>query len=499
MRGLPLLALAVAACANPATPEGPVARSLAAAADEAGVPAELVTAVAIEEGGARLGAWREASPDDNVPIAGMLELRRGKLDTLALGARLIGADELALQQDTDLGTRAGARVLAYLGATRDPSTWRPALEAMSGMDAGQASQYATRVLAIARAGGTFAAHGGEQLVVAARPEIDLSSAPLRVAARPGEAAPDATPTPDFPGAIWFTTSCTNKCNVGRPLGDAAVNRIVIHDTEGGWDASVATLQNDSGKSVHYIVDADGSRVGQFRPETDTTWHAGNYYYNETSVGIEHVGVASDPAGYSDGLYATSVALVTSIRTRWQVPLDRKHIVGHYQIPNGNVMAESSAPCTDTLETCEDSTSYGGTDNHRDPGFNWQWCEYMEMLGGSCTCNDAWPLWNCTTDHSEAWRCDGGMVEKETCSGPMGCTVEAIGQDDVCDTTGAGSGSGSGSGTGSDPGSGTGSDPGSDSGSDTPGGAHHGGCAAGGGGWLVALGVLGLRRRRAKKI
>ena len=32
---------------------------------------------------------------------------------------------------------------------------------------------------------------------------------------------------------------------------------------------MATLQFDSGKSVQYIIDADGSRVGQFRAETDT--------------------------------------------------------------------------------------------------------------------------------------------------------------------------------------------------------------------------------------
>ena len=127
------------------------------------------------------------------------------------------------------------------------------------------------------------------------------------------------------------TSATSGARSATP----SVNTIVIHDTEGGWDASVATLQNDSGKSVHYIVDADGSRVGQFRARDRHAWHAGNYYYNERSVGIEHVGVARDPAGYCDGLYATSAALVKNIRTRWTVPLDRKHIVGHYQIPNGN--------------------------------------------------------------------------------------------------------------------------------------------------------------------
>jgi N-acetyl-anhydromuramyl-L-alanine amidase AmpD len=300
-----------------------------------------------------------------------------------------------------------------------------------------AHDYASRVLAILRAGGSFPARDGERVRIAAHREIPVTADVIH---------PDATP--DFPGAIWFTTSCSNKCTVGRPLGNDAVDKIVIHDTEGGWDASVATLQNDGGKSVHYIVDADGSRVGQFRPETDTTWHAGNYYYNETSIGIEHVGVASDPAGYSDGLYATSQALVQDIRTRWNVPLDRKHIVGHYQIPDGNVLAESHAPCSDTLDACENSDNFGGADHHRDPGFHWQWCQYMQGLGGSCTCNDAWPLWNCTTDGAEAVRCVNGNVEIEACT--AGCTVMPIGQDDQCNVAPPAPDGGIPSGSGSDP-------------------------------------------------
>jgi MYXO-CTERM domain-containing protein len=299
---------------------------------------------------------------------------------------------------------------------------------------------------------------------------------------------------DFPGAIWFQTSCTNKCDVGRPLGNAAVNKIVIHDTEGGWDGSVATLQNDSGKSVHYIVDADGSRVGQFRAETDTTWHAGNYYYNETSIGIEHVGVADDPAGYSTGLYEKSRALVKNIRTRWTIPLDRTHIVGHYQIPDGDLISESSPPCGDTLDQCENAANYGGANNHRDPGFNWQWCQYMEKLGGSCTCNDAWPLWNCTTDHTEAVRCHNGNVEIDQCTG--GCDVMPIGSDDVCHTDATGS-DGTGSAAGSDStGSGVGlgsavtTDPTSPSGCST-------GAGGGGATSIILLGLLARRRRRSR--
>jgi N-acetyl-anhydromuramyl-L-alanine amidase AmpD len=476
MRWWPL-ALFTCACAG-STPQGPVARSLESASAEAGVPADLVMAIAIEEGGVKLAPVRHVDADDNVPVAGALELRHGKLDTLALGAQLAHTTQDALEANTELGTRAGALVLAQLGrehgAGATLESWRGALEALSGMDDDQARLYADRVFELLRKGGEFTARAGETLHLAAHPELPVAATP--------EAVTSYATAPDYPGAIWFTTSCTNKCDVGRPLGNASVNKIVIHDTEGGWDGSVATLQNDSGKSVHYIVDADGSRVGQFRKETDTTWHAGNYYYNETSIGIEHVGVASDPSGYSDGLYDTSRDLVQSIRTRWNVPLDRKHIIGHYQVPDGTQIAEDSAPCTDTLDNCENSANYGGADNHRDPGYYWQWCQYMEHLGGSCTCNDAWSHWNCTSDLKEAVRCTNGQVEISQCD--LGCTVEPIGTDDVCAQSQGSDYNGTATGSAvTDPGDGTD-------------GKHGGGCNAGGNPaiWLISLLLLVKRRR-----
>src|SRR5689334_21341121 len=97
-RLLLLLGLSFAACAEPAP-----------APD---VPPDLLLAVAIVEGGIGLPARRTPSREDHVPVAGWLELRHGRLDTLAWGARLMGVSEDALVADTALGTRAGERVLA---------------------------------------------------------------------------------------------------------------------------------------------------------------------------------------------------------------------------------------------------------------------------------------------------------------------------------------------------------------------------------------------------
>jgi N-acetyl-anhydromuramyl-L-alanine amidase AmpD len=520
MHRLALPAVVVAAACTPApAPAGPVAQSIARAADAAAVPRDLMVAIAVAEGGLMLPALRLPDPEDHVPVAGVLELRHGAFNSLARGAALVGRDELALRADTDLGTRAGALVLAELGRQAnvsnrsDLAAWRPALAILSGMrDAAGRARYAEDVLAILRAGGRFPARGGERVALAAHPEI--APAPSLIVTAAG--------TPEFPGAIWYDTSCNNKCDTTRTAGTSVVDMIVIHDTEGGWNASVATLQNDAGKSVHYIVDADGSRVGQFVPESYTAWHAGNYYYNQRSVGIEHVGMAADPNGYSDGLYAKSTALVQSIRTRWKVPVDRTHIIGHYQIPDGNTMPESSPSCSDTLANCESSPDYGGADNHRDPGFYWMWCTYMAGLGGSCDCNDAYSLWNCTTDHKAAVRCVKGKVEIESCD--QGCVSKPDGVDDVCQMSmssgsdggtsggsssdGGSSGGGSSDGGTSDSGSGdaTGSgDGGPRGGQPTAGHGHASGCAVagngGGGVWLVLItlaiaGARSLRRRRA---
>lgn len=264
---------------------------------------------------------------------------------------------------------------------------------------------------------------------------------VRIEAHPDVVVPDlpafmGAQTPDYAEAIWFPTSCDGKCTYGRPDGYAAVDTIVVHDTEGGWYASVATLQFDPGKSVHYIVDADGSRVGQFLHEVDTAWHAGNWFYNKHSVGIEHVGRAADPRGYDTNLYWTSVSVVGDVMSRWpNMAVNRAQVIGHYQIPNGTRIPQSSPPCRLRLGACETSPNYGGASTHRDPGLYWQWCQYLERLGGTCTCNDAYAHWNCTTDLTEAVRCAGGIilpdapVEIDHCE--AGCVVRPIGEDDLC--------------------------------------------------------------------
>lgn len=307
---------------------GPLSNAFARSAARSDVPRDLLVAIAMVEDGLWMPTRRtELDVDNDVPVAGPLQLRRGKLDTLARAAQLSGFEEIELREDADLALEAGAMVLAELGkktgATKgDLASWSKAIEEMGGFgDDAHREKYVHEVYATLARGGTFEGRDGEKIVLGAHRELPPSltiDVSFKVKTLAGA---------QYPGAEWFPTSCTNKCNTSR--SGAPVQYVLVHDTEGGWNASVATLQNDRGKSVQYIVDVDG-RVGQFVSEETLAWHCGNFHYNTRSIGIEHVGYSTKP--YPEAEYAASAKLVEHLTTKYEIPRDRAHIIGHDQGP-----------------------------------------------------------------------------------------------------------------------------------------------------------------------
>lgn len=138
---------------------------------------------------------------------------------------------------------------------------------------------------------------------------------------------------DDQAAIWLESS-----NLDRGRGSVAIDRIILHTTEGAYDGAVAWLRGatggtaNRGSSAHYVVAADGGRVAQLVREADTAWAAGNYAWNQRSVSIEQEGFAAR-GGFSDGLYATVGALVGRVAARHSIPLDREHVIGHAEVPD----------------------------------------------------------------------------------------------------------------------------------------------------------------------
>jgi N-acetylmuramoyl-L-alanine amidase len=146
-------------------------------------------------------------------------------------------------------------------------------------------------------------------------------------------------------------------------GKKQIRTIVIHATDGGsllgnvWWLS----GGHSHASAHYVVARDGSIV-QLVHLSDIAWHAGNWRVNVHSVGIEHVGDTYDPSGFTTAEYASSARLVAWLVRRYGIPVDRKHIIGHSQVPDPS-----------------DSTLLGGSDHHTDPGPHWRWGLYLRLV------------------------------------------------------------------------------------------------------------------------
>lgn len=129
--------------------------------------------------------------------------------------------------------------------------------------------------------------------------------------------------------------------------------VVIHVMAGtlsGTDSWFATTASQV--SAHYGVGLAGE-IHQYVQEDKKAWHAGgvnqpnfelykpNINPNLYTIGIECEG---DDISKNPDTQITAIAnLVKDVCTRWNIPIDRKHIIGHYQI---NLLNRPNCPATD---------------------------------------------------------------------------------------------------------------------------------------------------------
>ncbi|MEV8533168.1 peptidoglycan recognition family protein [Streptomyces sp. NPDC051211] len=169
------------------------------------------------------------------------------------------------------------------------------------------------------------------------------------------AGPPATLRPDgsvdYAPAVWVEASESNYTPSDRP--DAyPIEYVVIHLTTDIFPLMLAMFNDPAERvSAHYVISASGTRIAQCVRERDVAWHSGSIWYNYRSIGIEHEGWTDQPA-YTDEMYQASAVLTATICAKYDVPVDRDHILGHVEIP---------------LST------------HEDPGPVWNWDKYMKLV------------------------------------------------------------------------------------------------------------------------
>ncbi|WP_019544832.1 N-acetylmuramoyl-L-alanine amidase [Streptomyces sulphureus] len=152
-------------------------------------------------------------------------------------------------------------------------------------------------------------------------------------------------------ADWDGASPSNWRQASRP-DDYGIDRIVVHVVQGSYAVALKVFRDPAhGAAAHYVVRKDG-HLAQAVRELDVAYHAGNRDYNQRSIGIEHEGWVDRPESFTESMYRSSARLAAGICRRYDIPADRRHIIGHIEVPGAD---------------------------HTDPGPHWDWDRYLHMI------------------------------------------------------------------------------------------------------------------------
>jgi hypothetical protein len=322
------------------------------------------------------------------------------LHTLDVAAALIHEPASALKSESRQSIRGGAALLAsyerklHGSLPADPGQWYQAVAMFAHAEnASTAKEYADRVYTSLRTGVRRTTADGQAMTLAGDPTLTVSGAVSSTTLAHNGVAPltaatvsPSTTNPTFPvecptgltcavaPAAYQLNSTTDNTDYGnyalsnRSAGDGTVSSIVIHDTESTASSAINSFQSGTAYvSAHYVVGQDGS-VTQVVPTADMAWHANNKTVNTHSIGVEHEGWAlTTSQWYTPSEYQSSAKLVAYLAARFNIPLDRQHIIGHDEVPG-----------------ITDSYLAG---QHWDPGPYWDWGYYLSLLGAPLSGND----------------------------------------------------------------------------------------------------------------
>ena len=172
---------------------------------------------------------------------------------------------------------------------------------------------------------------------------------------PGQTKATPAPPVETVPAAW-----SNYAHVHRSA--SAIRLVVVHVTESSFSATVRWFRNpDAHVSANYVVGRNG-RVVQMVSDSAVAWHAGNAWVNAHSIGVENEGLVGVDGTFTDTEYRTSARLVASLLRRYGLPADRRHVIGHDQVPDPYHPGR-----------------FGGYAHHVDPGVYWDWTRYMRYI------------------------------------------------------------------------------------------------------------------------
>lgn len=335
------------------------------AANEFGVPVELLKAIGFVETRWQMIEGHEEF--EGMPAAFGIMALRG--DRLARGAELAGISVEEAKTDVLGNLRAGAALLREDAGelaidTSDLGAWAPVVAKASGIESAdaQARYVHNEVYRAVREGVVVETELG--VLASLMPSVFDASIHFAVAPPPPSAV-----GPDYASSVWRPSPNYNA----RPAGNIGVpGMVIIHTCEGSYSGCWGWLTNaSSGVSAHYVVNESGSEISQLVKESDRAWHIGatydctlnssvdcwrnGYSSNHFTIGIEHAGYANQ-ASWPAGQIDASALLTCDITKGHGIPRDKFHILAHGQLQPYNRI---------------------------DPGPNWPWDQYIEKIKAAC--------------------------------------------------------------------------------------------------------------------
>ncbi|WP_232241344.1 N-acetylmuramoyl-L-alanine amidase [Kutzneria sp. 744] len=305
--------------------------------------------------------------------------------TLDDAASLLGAPAAVLETNPGQNIRGAAALLGRQARRSgvpagDIGAWYRVVAAFAtAPTTAGANAFADDVFTTLRTGAAATTSDGQSLRIPADPTLKPETATTSRATAADVPAPECPAGLDcrfVPAAYdWSSPDHGDPNNYGnydpaeRPSDGNKITTIVIHDTESTptssatpYDQAIATFQDPAdGVSSHYVIRSSDGQVTQMVPTKDIAWHAANWTTNEHSIGIEHEGIAAQGgAWYTEQMYQASAKLVRYLAAKYDIPLDRQHILGHEDVSR------------------ERATNFAAV--HWDPGPYWDWAHYMDLLG-----------------------------------------------------------------------------------------------------------------------
>jgi N-acetyl-anhydromuramyl-L-alanine amidase AmpD len=156
---------------------------------------------------------------------------------------------------------------------------------------------------------------------------------------------------------YVPASAANYSHHARPR--SAVRLIIVHVTEGTFASAVSWFRNPHAHaSANYVVSREGA-VTQMVRNWHVAWHSGNRWVNLHSIGVEDEGLSGVAGTFTDAEYRASAELAAGLMRHYLLPIDRRHLIGHNEVPD---------PLHPGL--------FGGSSHHTDPGRYWDWRRYV---------------------------------------------------------------------------------------------------------------------------